>query len=405
METGREVEWTSETNYHFRLSAFRTPLLEFYEKNPSFIVPPSRMAEVVQSVALGLKDLSVSRPVERLSWGIRVPGDETQTIYVWLDALINYLTAAGFPFAPGKESEGGWPPDCQVIGKDIVRFHCVYWPAFLLALDLPLPKQILTHAHWTMGREKMSKTTGNVVDPFQAIERFGVDTMRYYLAHDGGIQDDADYENAFIVDRYKKDLRGGLGNLVSRIWLGPRFDVRRSVERAMGETTTPFDFKLLRNFGAEFRSDLASALDVAPDNPELQHVLRLNDLATVVTQHFDRLDSRKALHEIMTVIYMTNGYMQLKAPWTIVTDEDKVLSPQEAAELDSIIYLCAESVRICGILLQPYMPTKMTQLLDMLGVKAHARTLQDAQVGTDSDYGRKSMTQQKMLFPPLAADR
>lgn len=276
METGREVEWTSETNYHFRLSSFKEALLKFYKDNPTFIRPASRMAEVVESVASGLEDLSISRPVERLSWGIRVPGDKSQTIYVWLDALINYITATGFPFTPGKEMQGGWPPDCQVIGKDIVRFHCVYWPAFLLALDLPPPKQTLTHAHWTMGREKMSKTTGNVVDPFWAIERFGVDTMRYYLAHDGGLRDDADYENAYIVERYKKGLSGGLGNLVSRVVRGKRWNVRRSVE------TAPHTY-----------------LEVV----ETEHISILDQLRIIVGQHFDQLDSRKALHEIMSAIY------------------------------------------------------------------------------------------------------
>lgn len=121
METGKEVEWTSETNYHFRLSAFQDRLLDFYKENPNFIIPASRMEDVVQSVSTGLQDLSVSRPVERLTWGVRVPGDDSQTIYVWLDALINYLTKAGYPFAPGEESKHGWPADCQVVGKDIVR--------------------------------------------------------------------------------------------------------------------------------------------------------------------------------------------------------------------------------------------------------------------------------------------
>ena len=280
METGREVEWTSETNYHFRLSAFKDVLLKFYERNPTFIVPTSRMAEVVESVASGLDDLSISRPVERLSWGIRVPEDDSQTICVWLDALINYITATGYPFTPGAESQGGWPPDCHVIGKDIVRFHCVYWPAFLLALDLPPPKHVLTHAHWTMGREKMSKTTGNVVNPFWAIERFGVDTMRYYLAHDGGLRDDADYENAYIIERYKKGLQGGLGNLVSRVVRGKRWSVPRSVERA------PHEYS---------------------EDADVTHFTTLNQLRVLVGNHFDQLDSRKALHEIMSVVYKVCG--------------------------------------------------------------------------------------------------
>jgi len=232
-ETGKEVEWTSEINYHFRMSACKDRLLKLYRENPEFVVPETRMRDVVAEVTAGLQDLSISRPVERLSWGIPVPDDESQTIYVWLDALINYLTKANYPFQiPGHENAAGWPADLHVIGKDIVRFHCIYWPAFLMALDLPLPKQVLTHAHWTLGHKKMSKSTGNVVNPFFAINRFGVDCMRYYLALDGGLKDDAMYDNSFIIDRYKKGLQGGLGNLVSRVTKGKDWDVRRAVQQS-----------------------------------------------------------------------------------------------------------------------------------------------------------------------------
>ena len=235
-ETGKEVEWTSERNYHFRLSAFKDKLLHFYKQNPTFITPENRMNDVVQEVSAGLSDLSISRPSERLSWGIPVPDDESQTIYVWLDALINYLTKANYPFqVPGQEDAAGWPADCHVIGKDIVRFHCIYWPAFLMALDLPLPRQILTHAHWTLGREKMSKSTGVSVNPFFAISRFGPDTMRYYLAIDGGLKDDASYDNSFIIKRYNTQLKRGLGNLVSRVTKGKGWSVREAVESCHGK--------------------------------------------------------------------------------------------------------------------------------------------------------------------------
>ena len=255
------------------------------------------MAEVVTAVASGLTDLSVSRPVERLSWGIPVPDDDTQTIYVWLDALINYLTKANYPFQiPGQEHVAGWPADCQVVGKDIVRyciillnasicwclisqrFHCIYWPAFLMALDLPLPRQILTHGHWTLGHQKMAKSTGNVVNPFFAIDRFGVDTMRFYLIHDGGIQHDADYENSYIVDRYKKALQGGLGNLASRIIRGKGWNVRQAIEFAATGSSTAGD--LAKN-----------------------HQLRLVELPEIVSSRMADLDSKAAVREIMKVIY------------------------------------------------------------------------------------------------------
>ncbi len=277
-ETGKEVEWTSEKNYHFKLSAFKEQLLDFYKANPDFVVPASRMDDVVKWVSAGLEDLSISRPVDRLTWGIRVPDDESQTIYVWLDALINYITKAGYPWAPGKQTAGGWPADVQVIGKDIVRFHCIYWPAFLMALNLQPPKQILTHAHWTLNRAKMAKSTGNVVNPFFAIDRFGVDVMRYYLTHDGGIQDDSDYGNHHIVERYKKGLQGGIGNLVSRIARPKIWNIRDAVESAKS------------NLGGDptSTSTLSQLLETVAEN---------------VDAKFEQLNPGAALQTIMHVTY------------------------------------------------------------------------------------------------------
>lgn len=236
IETGSEVEWSSEENYHFKLSAFRDSLLSFYASNPNWITPPHRRKEVIDSVTAGLEDLSISRPTSRLSWGIRVPHDDSQTIYVWLDALVNYLTKAGYPtWQPGHESAGGWPADIHVIGKDIVRFHCIYWPAFLMALDLPLPKQILSHGHWTLLGRKMSKSTGTVVNPFQVIDRFGPDVIRFFLAHDAAVQQDASYDNIRAKEVYDTFLRSAFGNLATRVFRSKKWSVRGAVERMGGE--------------------------------------------------------------------------------------------------------------------------------------------------------------------------
>ena len=280
-ETGKEVEWTSERNYHFRLSAFQDRLLEFYQANPHFVVPATRMKDVVKQVSEGLQDLSVSRPIERLSWGIRVPDDESQTIYVWLDALINYITKAGYPWAPGKGSDLGWPADVQVIGKDIVRFHCIYWPAFLMALDIQPPKQILTHAHWTLGKQKMSKSTGNVVNPFFSIERFGVDVMRFYLAYNGGITDDADYDNRFIVQNYKTCLGGGFGNLVSRITRPKVWNVRDAVQAANAGL-----FRDARDLNTRF------------------HIQKLVEVREMADFHMKQLNPILALQHIMRIVFL-----------------------------------------------------------------------------------------------------
>jgi methionyl-tRNA synthetase len=232
-QSGHPVEWTEEKNYHFRMSSMKDRLLEFYAQNPQWITPASKMNEVKQWVTHNLEDLSISRPATRLTWGIPVPGDPSQTIYVWLDALINYITKAGFPnWPPGHESDGGWPVDVHVIGKDILRFHCVYWPALLLALDLPLPRSILCHAHWTMNRQKMSKSLGNAVNPLFAIDRFGIDTMRLHLMHESNVAYDSDYSNFHIIARYSDLLKNGLGNLLSRVTRSKDWNVADAVTAA-----------------------------------------------------------------------------------------------------------------------------------------------------------------------------
>lgn len=258
VESGNSVEWTEEKNYHFRMSALKDQLLEFYQQNPDFIVPRPRMREVVHWVQNNLEDLSISRPSSRLSWGIRVPGDDTQTIYVWVDALINYLTKAGFPnWTPARESDGGWPADVHVIGKDIVRFHGVYWPALLLAVGISPPKKLLSHAHWTMNGRKMSKSLGNVVNPYYAIERWGVDTMRLFMVLDGGIENDANYDNEIIVQRYKKVLAGTFGNLLSRITRSKAWNVRKSVQAAPLLTASVHQSKLDEQTAALFEAQKA----------------------------------------------------------------------------------------------------------------------------------------------------
>lgn len=399
IETGKEVEWTSEINYHFRLSAFRDKLLAYYAENPEWITPQAKMKEIVSAVSAGLEDLSISRPSSRLTWGIRVPTDPTQTIYVWLDALINYATAAGYPWAPGSEHTGGWPADVQIIGKDILRFHCIYWPAFLMALDLPLPKRFLTHAHWTLGKQKMAKSTGNVVNPFFALDRFGTDTMRYYMIHDGGIDNDADYDNIHIIERYKKGLQGGLGNLTARITRGKGWDVRRAIERFSG------DYKSASPFGQGHAREAAIA----------GFEQLLVEFPQTVNSRMEALRPNLALKGLMDNIYAANAFLQSQAPWDIAAGLKKGdlvpnVSSKEDAELqmDYIIFLSTEMLRLAGIMLQPVMPAKAKQLLDMLGVADDRRGFADAQLGVDKDYGVSRVPQGKgqagVLFAPLMSD-
>ncbi|PYI15835.1 hypothetical protein BO86DRAFT_311067 [Aspergillus japonicus CBS 114.51] len=361
VETGKEVEWSSETNYHFRLSAFQERLLDLYKTG--FITPTNYTTNIVKSVSEGLQDLSISRPSERLTWGIPVPGDDTQTIYVWVDALVNYLTKAGYPFAPGQGARLGWPADVHVVGKDIVRFHCVYWPALLMALDLPLPRNVLVHGHWTLNREKMSKSTGNVVNPFFAIHRFGVDTMRFFLINQGELAGDADYDNAYIIRDYEKVLRKGLGNLATR---------------TIGCAKKEFRTYIVN--GAEGRLP-------SPTSADTDYEVQLRELPTKVANHMNSLNPRAALQEIRAIIELSNKYFHNTAPW------------QNPGETQRVIYNVAETIRMSGILLQPFMPTKSKEILDMFQVHPQRRSFASAEYGSDPSYGED--TKKKALFPPL----
>lgn len=282
-ETKNKVEWVEEKNYCFRMTELKSRLLDFYEKNPNWIEPAYRMNEVVDWVKNHLEDLSISRPVQRLSWGIRTPDDPSQTIYVWVDALINYLTASGFPaWAPGQSQEGGWPADVQILGKDILRFHCVYWPALLMALDLPLPKKMLIHSHWTLNKRKMSKSLGNVVNPLYAINRWGTDTVRFYLLFEGGIADDADYNNKTLVVKYKKYLQSGFGNLLGRLTRSKFWNVREIVANAGSEE-------------ASTRPQPNQQIQDSLDNLEKA----LKELGPSVARHMEQMNPVAAIRQIM----------------------------------------------------------------------------------------------------------
>lgn len=380
--SGKEVEWTEERNYHFRMTALKDELLKFYEENPDWILPKTRMTEVVSWVKNNLEDLSISRPKSRLSWGIPVPDDPSQTIYVWVDALINYATKAGFPnWAPGEQQKGGWPADVHVIGKDILRFHGVYWPALLLAVGLPPPKQLLSHAHWTMDKKKMSKSTGNVVNPFFAIDRWGLDTMRYFMLRDGGIDHDADYDNAHIFARHDKDLQSTIGNLLSRITRSQKWKVSDAVAWA-------------RTHGADSTgSDHAYA-----DRKKLARLIDETGPAMALAME-TKLRPPNAIREAMKVLAQANKYIATAEPWNAVGDERS-----------EIIYHAAEALRVAGILLQPFMPVKMGELLDVLGVRAERRTFDFAGLRKDFDYGTPEKPELlkkgkwAALFPPPPAD-
>ncbi|OQU99506.1 hypothetical protein CLAIMM_05133 [Cladophialophora immunda] len=376
IETGKDVEWTSEMNYHFRLSAFQAPLLKYYEEHAGAIVPKQRMAFIMDEIRSGLKDLSVSRPSSRLTWGIQVPGDESQTIYVWLDALFNYLTMTGYPFVNRNDPNMVWPPNCQVIGKDIIRFHTIYWPAFLMALELPVTERFLTHAHWTMNNEKMSKSAGNGVNPFYAMDRFGVDCIRFFMAHNGGIVDDATYDNSFIEETYNHLLRGGLGNLIHRVFKSKHFDVREAVRLAKED----------ESFSKAITQDQWPS-----SKPELKAIhaslkgqyAKLCTVREIADSHMKEPDPRKAVQSVCELIGETNKFFHNTGVWKIIKSAD----PETRRIANYVLFTSAESIRIMAILLQPFMPERMKAALDLMEVSESKRAFEDAVFGADFAYG------------------
>ncbi|KAI2615914.1 tRNA synthetases class I (M)-domain-containing protein [Hypoxylon sp. NC1633] len=376
IETGNAVEWTVESNYHFRLTAFRDRLLQFYADNQKWIVPSNRFAEVISWVENNLEDLSISRPVGRLNWGIPVPDDPSQTIYVWVDALINYITVAGYPiWPPGSEHEQGWPVDVHVVGKDIIRFHSIYWPALLMALDIPLPKRILSHGHWLMSQQKMSKSVGNVVNPFFALDRWGVDTMRYFLIYNGAMANDSNYSNEFIVEKYKK-LQSGVGNLLNRITRSKAWSVREAVISMCGKQSDPV-LHAVQN-----------------------HRAYLESVAGKVAGYMEELNPTGALKKIMDLAFETNAFVTELEPWRMVKEDP--------ATNDQVIFYAAESLRIAGILLQPFIPEKSGEFLDRLGVGPDRRSMRYAELYADDSYGTSTVPlgegAQTSLFPPLPVE-
>ena len=231
--TGNPALFVTEKNYMFRLSSIQSDILKWLEDNPDVIVPSSRYNEVKQFVSSGLRDISISRPRDRVPWAVQVPDDPEHSIYVWLDALMNYLTTTIYCDQDDDWKEA-WPASAQVVGKDILRFHAVYWPAFLMAMNLPLPRRLVAHGHWTIERVKMSKSLGNVVDPLKLLEQgYSVDAVRYFLLRDGGIASDGDFSETQLVNRYHSELADTLGNLVSRCAYSLCLRTIRSITKIM----------------------------------------------------------------------------------------------------------------------------------------------------------------------------
>jgi len=328
-DQGHPVELLKEESYFFRLSAYQEPLLRFYRANPEFVRPDSRYNEVVRFVEMGLRDLSISRV--SLKWGIPWPGDPEHVVYVWLDALANYITALGFGSADQALFRRYWPATLHLVGKDILRFHCVYWPAFLMSAGLPLPEQVFGHGWWLRDERKMSKSLGNVVRPDYLIERFGADALRYFLLREMTFGQDASFSDEGFLGRYNADLANGLGNASSRVLAMARryFDAKTPPE--------PCEESSLR----ETAEDVVRRYVEAMDAYEFQRAL-------------------EAVWELLTAV---DGYVNEQAPWAIVKVEG-VASPR----LKSVLYNCLEAIRLAAVMVGPAMPGTAARLLAQLGI-------------------------------------
>jgi methionyl-tRNA synthetase len=331
--TGAEVEWLEEENYFFRLSAWQDRLLAYYEENPEAVAPRGRRNEVVSFIRGGLKDLSISRT--SFTWGVPVPGHPGHIVYVWLDALINYITAAGYP----DDSEpflSYWPADLHMVGKDIVRFHAVYWPAFLMAAGLAPPRRVFAHGWWTVEGEKMSKSLGNFIPPQQLVDTYGVDPVRYFMLRELPFGSDGDFSHHAMVGRLNGDLANDFGNLAQRVLV--------MIDRDCGATVPE-------------PGELASV--------DQALLTSARSLLERVRKHMEDQSFHLALETIWRVVAEANRYVDEQAPWALRrTDPER---------MNTVLYTLAETIRHLAIMAQSFVPAAAGKLLDQLAVSGGSR--------------------------------
>ncbi|MDP6342701.1 MAG: methionine--tRNA ligase [Alphaproteobacteria bacterium] len=331
---GSPVEWVEEPSYFFRLSQWQDRLLAYYDEEPGRVLPPSRRNEVVSFVKGGLRDLSISRT--SFKWGVPVPGDPDHIMYVWVDALTNYLTAVGYPDTDDPAYQKYWPADVHMVGKDILRFHGVYWPAFLMSAGVAPPRRIFAHGWWTVEGQKMSKSLGNFIPPQQIVEKYGVDQARYFMMRELPFGNDGNFSHEAMVNRINSDLANDFGNLAQRVLSM----INRNCDGAVPEA--------------------------GPLDPADQELLTLaHGLLPRMREAMAEQAIHRALEQLWEVVGAANRYVDAQAPWA--------LRKTDPARMATVLYGLAETIRHLAVLAQPVVPEAAGRMLDQLAIPAEAR--------------------------------
>jgi len=343
--TGAEVEWVEEPSYFFDLSKWQDKLLAFYDANPDFIAPESRRNEILSFVKGGLKDLSISRTT--FSWGIPVPDAPKHIMYVWLDALANYLSALGYPDNT-QDLKSFWPADLHMVGKDIIRFHTVYWPAFLMAAELPIPKRVFAHGWWTIEGEKMSKSLGNAIAPAALVTEFGLDQTRWFLMREVPFGNDGNFSRERMITVINSELANNIGNLIQRTLS-----------------------MIAKNCDGKVPS--------APDKPE-EFLSKVYDNAGIIGNCIEEQSFNLALEEIVSLAMQANAYIDKEAPWK--------LKKENPARMEEVLYTLAETIRVLAILMQPFIPNSAFKILNQLIIPDDQRDFQHISASFALESGR-----------------